>query len=102
MYFPSAVANTINSLFNPPPMYYSRTPYLDCNARAPTLGVKIGGKVFYINPEDMIYDPGDVNCQSSIVATDDFFVLGDPFMRNVVSVFDVGANEMRFAAREYY
>lgn len=30
------------------------------------------------------------------------FILGDTFMKNVVSVFDVGAGELRFAAREFY
>jgi Eukaryotic aspartyl protease len=30
------------------------------------------------------------------------YILGDTFQRNVVSVFDVGAVEMRFAPREFY
>ena len=32
----------------------------------------------------------------------DVFILGDTFQKNVVSIFDVGAAEMRFAPREYY
>jgi Eukaryotic aspartyl protease len=31
-----------------------------------------------------------------------FYILGDTFQRNVVSVFNVGAAEMRFAAREFH
>jgi hypothetical protein len=31
-----------------------------------------------------------------------FYILGDTFQRNVVSVFNVGTAEMRFAGREFY
>jgi aspergillopepsin I len=32
---------------------------------------------------------------------EDVYILGDTFQKNVVSVFDVGAVELRFAAREF-
>jgi Eukaryotic aspartyl protease len=42
-----------------------------------------------------IYNGGNSSDQST-------YILGDAFLKNVVSVFDVGAAEMRFAAREFY
>jgi aspergillopepsin I len=30
------------------------------------------------------------------------FILGDTFQKNVVTVFDIGAVEMRFAPNEFY
>lgn len=29
------------------------------------------------------------------------YILGDTFMNNVISVFDIGASEIRFAAHNY-
>lgn len=29
------------------------------------------------------------------------YILGDTFMNNVISVFDIGASEIRFAAHDY-
>ena len=31
-----------------------------------------------------------------------FGILGDVFLKNVLAVYDIGASEMRFAARENY
>jgi hypothetical protein len=33
---------------------------------------------------------------------EDVYILGDTFQKNVVTVFDIGAGELKFAAREYY
>ena len=58
--------------------------------------------MFYINAADLILD-SDGSCFTGI---DDGgegpYILGDVFLKNVVAVFDVGASEMRFAAREFY
>lgn len=35
-------------------------------------------------------------------AEEDVYILGDVFQKNVVTVFDIGAGVLRFAAREYY
>lgn len=82
--------------------------YVSCNATFPaTFGVKLGWQVFPINPVDMIVQNGDENGDGKCVSAvqdggGDFAVLGDPFLKNVVAVHDVGAEEMRFAKREYY
>ena len=51
--------------------------------------MSVGGQFFYINSLDMMLETG-------------LAVLGDVFLKNVLAVFDVGAGEMRFAAREDY
>lgn len=108
-YYPNNVADAINAAFSPPAMYnaYEGAYVVDCNAKPPVHGVTIGGSTFYINPMDMILpggtdDSGKKICISGINAGGEvgqgIFVLGGTFLRNVVSVFDVGAAEMRFAA----
>ena len=64
--------------------------------------IEIEDRNFKIHPLDMIkhymYENGSVTCFTGTMISDfDFYVLGDVFMKNVVSVFDVGAGEMRFA-----
>ena len=77
---------------------------MDCAARAPAFGVKIGGRNFVVNPKDMIQkDAASGACLSAIQdggATGPF-ILGDVFLNNVVAVFDVGAAQMRFAPHNY-
>lgn len=84
---------------------------MNCNAKAPNVGITISGTTFYINPLDMILgytnEDGSVSCISGVDdggsdTADDVYILGDTFQKNVVSVFDVGAGQMRFAAREFY
>jgi hypothetical protein len=113
-YFPTPVANAINAAFNPPAIFSDDygAYVVDCNATAPSMGINIGGTVFYHNKLDMILlagtdDNGNEICISGVddggddLATD-VFILGDTFQKNVVTVFDIGAFEMRFAAREFY
>lgn len=85
---------------------------VDCNAKAPTLAIEIVGTKFYTNPLDMILpagtdEEGNEVCISGVDGggldpSEDVYILGDTFQKNVVSVFDVGAAELRFAEREYY
>ncbi|KAJ5621692.1 hypothetical protein N7528_006475 [Penicillium herquei] len=85
---------------------------VDCDATPPTHGITIGGTTFTINPLDMILyagtdDDGNSICISGIDDggdddSEDLFILGDTFQKNVVTVFDVGAVEMKFAPHEDY
>jgi len=98
MYVPSDVATAINALFTP------ASPdgqTVACNATAPAVGVKIGGKTYSINPADMILPNGDGTCISGIQGGSAPYILGDTFMKNAVVVFDVGAAELRFAQAQY-
>ena len=104
--FPEAVARAINDAFDPPAVYDEETDAfaVDCNARAPALGVVIKGKTFWHDSRDMIIPAGKDTCTTGVGATQEalgvtMHFLGDTFLKNVVSVFDFGKDEMRFAAR---
>ncbi|KAG0652392.1 putative aspartic-type endopeptidase [Hyphodiscus hymeniophilus] len=113
-YFPTPVADAVNAAFVPPAVYDDdQGAYVvACKAKAPSLGITISGTTFWTNPLDMILlagtdENGNDVCISGIDdggddPTEDVFILGDTFQKNVVSVFDVGAVELRFAAREFY
>ncbi|CAJ0542541.1 Ff.00g001300.m01.CDS01 [Fusarium sp. VM40] len=104
--FPVELAEKINAAFDPPAVYNKAMDLfvVDCDAKAPALGVVIGGKTFWHDQRDLIVWAKDGVCASSVGATKtalgiDVHFLGDTFLKNVVSVFDFGKNEMRFAAR---
>ncbi|KAI4116350.1 MAG: hypothetical protein LQ338_007732 [Usnochroma carphineum] len=106
IFLPSRIAYSVNKQFIPPAFIDgSRGEYVvDCNAKAPRFGIVIAGHTFYVNPQDLIHKTMDGSCITGI--TEAGYgrpsILGDVFLRNVLAVFDVGASEMRFAAREYY
>ncbi|KAF4635439.1 hypothetical protein G7Y89_g2651 [Cudoniella acicularis] len=104
---PGDLADAVAAQFNPPAVYdpTTGTYVVPCNAEAPYFGVQISGQILYLNPKDMTYELGGV-CKSTIAnagpAGEGTFILGDPFFRNVVAVFDIGAEVMRFASRQNY
>ncbi len=78
-----------------------------CDAVAPTRAVKIGGVDLPINPRDLVYrdfvDPVTGLCMTAIAGGGAGpFILGAAFMQNVLSIFDVGNQEMPFLSRAYY
>ena len=116
---PFKYADMINSQFNPP---ISAPDTFDCDPsiKVPSVSFVIGGQSFLINPEDMIinttssgydnegnpetrivcfsaFQPGFPNQDGSTVG-----ILGQPFLKNVLAVFDVGQKQLGFAARPYY
>ncbi|KAH8881338.1 acid protease [Thozetella sp. PMI_491] len=106
---PSEVFNEIVALVDPAPVLDegSGAYRVSCNAKVPKLGVTIGDQTFYHLDEDLILFNylGDGGCvlalQPSVAATGlALNFIGDPLLKNVVSVFDFGKNEMRFAARK--
>jgi hypothetical protein len=101
-YAPSSTARAINSLFSPKATTQGGTYVVDCKAKAPAFAVKVGGVSLSINAADMILSDPSGLCISGIQdGGSGPFILGDVFMKNVVSVFDVGASEMRFAEHVY-
>ena len=62
-----------------------------------------------MDPRDLIVQNADGSCGSSVADADQigalasisFPILGTPFLRSVVAVFDFGKDEMRFAERVY-
>ena len=94
-----------------PPAAYSYPDgawYAQCNSTVPSFGVKLGSQTFYISPEDLLrqsardQETGTL-CRVGLMDSDfGPHVLGVTFLTNVLAVFDVGNNEMRFAARKSY
>ena len=105
-YLPANIADSVNKLFDPPATYNTQIGYytVKCDAKAPQFGVKIGSEIFYVNPLDMIIRLSPATCITGVTSagTGGNSILGHAFLKNVLAVFDVGASEMRFAAREYY
>lgn len=104
---PTPQANAVNAAFDPPAIFDEDTELymVDCDSKTPKFGVTIGGVTFWHEEQDMIYEVGDGTCYSSVGATGEdgglaLNFLGDAFLKNVVSVFDFGRDEMRFAARK--
>ena len=106
---PTALAKQINAAFSPAAQYLSDygAYFVDCHAKPPTFEVNIAGTSFTVNPVDLIYqsqvEPKTGLCLTGVQdGGSGPYILGDVFLQNVIAVFDVGANEMRFAAHEKY
>ncbi len=81
--------------------------FTDCEATAPSVYITLDGIEFIINPADLINrelkDPETGSCMTGIASGGTGpFILGDTFMQNVVSVFDVGGARMHFIPRPFY
>lgn len=104
---PIEAARSINALFEPPAKFNKDLGIflVACDAKAPSFGVTIDGHKFWHQPEDMIArDNSTGACYSTLSGEAEGLgvevnFLGDAFLKNVVSVFDFGKKEMRFAAR---
>lgn len=108
-YIPSSAAKAINAAYSPPATYSDEQGayVVACNATAPAVSVNIAGTAFRINPLDMVMKQTDGICISAwndggSSSSQDVYILGEVFMKNVVSLFDVGAASMQFAGREFY
>lgn len=103
------LAQSINSMFNPPAGFSFITGgYLTaCDAVAPRVAVVVGGTPFYLNPEDLIFRsmPDEMTGLCMTAFSDGAtgpFILGDAFLKNVLAVFDIGDNVVQLASRVYY
>lgn len=104
-YVAQDVMDTTAALYNPPATYDSgQGAYLvDCSSTAPVFGVGIGKKIFYVNALDMVVEIAP-NYYVAGVQSDGggLSILGGTFMKNVLAVFDIQGEKMRFAARQNY
>lgn len=104
---PVEIAEAINKAFDPPGVFdkNKKVYVVNCNATTPAVGITLDGHTFWHErPEDLIYRDVSGFCYSSVEPTGEdsglaLNFLGDAFLRNVVSVYDFGKEEMRFAAR---
>ncbi|KAJ5101776.1 hypothetical protein NUU61_003998 [Penicillium alfredii] len=103
---PAGLANPINAAFSPPAVFdpKSKMYIVDCNAKAPEFGLTIGDQTFFHRGADIIYKVDEKTCITAIASSDTagipglpINIIGAAFLKNAVSVFDFGKNEMRFA-----
>lgn len=102
---PEAIANSVNSHWSPKGKLDEYGDFnIKCNAKlTQPFGVTVGGTTYYINPVDLIGHYGDGTCYSNVNAgSDGEFLIGDPFLKNVVAVYDWGHKRMSFYPRMYY
>ncbi|KAJ6086077.1 hypothetical protein N7486_010358 [Penicillium sp. IBT 16267x] len=72
----------------------------------PEFGLSLGDQTFYHDGSDLIYQTSEGGCVSSLASSSEVSlgditlnIIGVPFLKNVVAVFDFGENEMRFAKK---
>lgn len=108
-YLPTPLVRAINAAFDPPSLYIPEQGVYEnfCDAKPPSFSLMIGGTEFSMKAEDLLlqgvggYDSLTGGC---LVGVQDGgnsggpWILGETFMRAVVAVFDVGNEEMGFAA----
>lgn len=77
-----------------------------CDVEVPSFGIQIGSQVFNMTAQTILDASmnttvnGTVFCGLGIQpGVETAGVLGDPFLSNVVAVFDIGRSEMHFAQR---
>ncbi|TLS26217.1 hypothetical protein PpBr36_04527 [Pyricularia pennisetigena] len=107
-YFPFEIAVAVNNLFDPPAILDSSQGawFVPCTGTtAPSLGITLGGTTLWTDSSSMILPEvknAEGLCATGISATDAFpYILGDTFMQNIVTVFDLSDKmEIRYAQRD--
>ncbi|KAJ7663837.1 acid protease [Mycena polygramma] len=112
---PSKVAEAYNAQFVPKATFDTQVGLytVACNASVPAFSVMLGGQSFTIDARDQIvqnfHEDGTVFCVSGTqAATDDpsggpdLFILGDVFLHNVVTTFNIQTNEITITQRAPY
>ncbi|KZP11137.1 acid protease [Athelia psychrophila] len=114
-YVPTKLAKAYNAQFSPPAKFVADedTYYVACNATVPAFDVVIGGKTFTVDAKDQIL-PSGTNAKGEelcISGTQDggdpsdpetIYILGDVFLHNVVSTFNVVNNTITLTQRTAY
>jgi Eukaryotic aspartyl protease len=107
-YLPSEVVDAMAKAFVPAPISMLGNYAVQCNAKAPKFGIVFNGTSIHIDGKDLILNQGfqtggicmlSVQGSASAGLGKGMSILGGPFMKSVISVFDVGAAEIRFASR---
>lgn len=77
-----------------------------CDARVPSFGVQINDQVFNMAAQEILLASMNTTLNGTLMCglgiqpgVEEAGAMGDPFLSNVVAVFDIGASEMRFARR---
>ncbi|KAL1883973.1 hypothetical protein Daus18300_000081 [Diaporthe australafricana] len=109
---PTSLANDVANAFDPPARNNEviGVYYVDCDATAPDIAFVMNGTSFWLNPEDLIIQESDGPHHMRgpcFIAFNDGgdagpFILGSPFLKNVLAIFDVENAVIQFSAREFY
>jgi cathepsin D len=74
---------------------------IPCDA-SPSVNITFAGTHFALNPSTFVFNGGDGKCIGGLSYHDDiadeFWIVGDVFLQNVYSMFDVGNSQVGFAA----
>ncbi|KAL1888462.1 hypothetical protein Cpir12675_006173 [Ceratocystis pirilliformis] len=99
----SELAESIAQSFSPPAIYlYQYGAYFaPCDASSPRIAIIINNVKLWLNPADLIYpdfkDSATGYCAIGITTGGEGpYILGDVFLQSVMTVFDIGAAQMRF------
>jgi len=100
----------IFQMFDPPAKWHGSGAgnFAPCNATLPKVGVRFGTETYYFSSKDLLkqnvrdVETGTLCLVGLYDAEVGPYILGMSFLNNVVSVFDIGNNEVRFAARNPY
>ena len=89
---PAGNATDINKLWTK----FNADGSISCHVTlAKPVGVVIGGVMFWIEPSDLLLPNADgKSCQSLVSSCDKECVMGDPFLKNVLAMFDWDNKEM--------
>ncbi|KAJ7249530.1 aspartic peptidase domain-containing protein [Mycena haematopus] len=113
-YLPTKVAKAYNAQFVPKAKLdkASGLYFVECDAKVPAFSVTLGEKSFPIDARDQILengtdDDGNVVCISGTQdggedTPDTVFILGDVFLHNVVSTFNIKTDELTVTRRKKY
>jgi aspergillopepsin I len=103
LYLSPTIADAIAAKFDPPAVFNSVSGVyvVPCNAKAPWFAIQIGSVIFPVDKRDMIISDGAGGCYAGTNNGDIYapYALGDVFMNNVLTVFDVGSGQMKFRSR---
>jgi len=112
IYLTNEIAEAYNKHWSPAATFDESNGiyFVDCNAKAPSLTVVIGGVEFEVDSRDLIYSATDGvanDCISSVIPGDSLgatsvSILGDRFMVNVVSTFNIETGEITVSQRKKY
>ncbi len=95
--FPTAEAAAFNAMFDPPAVLNGGNYDVKCTATPPKLVFVIDSVPFAINPVDLVVDLGGNHCISGVQTFGQGIqILGDPFLKNVLAVFDIGNSQMKY------
>lgn len=108
-YLPPNIAREYNAKFSPKATLQDGYYYVDCDAKVPAFSVTIGGKKFTVDGKDNVVPGGtDENgnevCYSGVQDGYSFgiYILGDVFLHNVVSTFNIDTKRITLTSRASY